>query len=174
MIEWIAGITILLAGLCFVALTVLGLPGVWLTLLMAVVWELSTPTTSFFSAWSLGAAGLLTLGAEAVEFGAGAVGAKVGGGGKRAAWGALIGGLLGGIVGTFVIPIPAVGTIVGAAVGSGAGAMIGHIEDNPSRGALVRVGSAAAAGRLVAIVAKAIIGLAVVGVLTAGAVIRGF
>ncbi len=173
-IEWIAAVSTLVLGLVFIALTLLGLPGIWLTLLVAVVWEVATPRTGLFGAWSLGIAGVLTLLAEAVEFGAGAVGAKAGGGGKRAAWGAVIGGILGGILGTFILPIPIVGTIVGAAVGSGAGAMIGHMDESESRGALVKVGGAAAAGRLVAIVAKAVIGLGVVGVLTAGAVIRGF
>lgn len=174
MIEWIAGVSILLAGLMFVALTLVGLPGTWLTLLMAIIWEISTPQTSLFTPWSIGIAAVLVLAAEAVEFGAGAVGAKVGGGGKRAAWGAIIGAILGAIVGTFAIPIPVIGSIAGAAIGSGAGAMIGHVDESQTRGELVKVGSAAAAGRLVAIVVKMGIGLAVVGVLTAGAVIRGF
>jgi len=174
MIEWIAGVSILLAGVVFIALTLVGLPGLWLTLLMALVWEVSTPETSLFSAWSLGTAAVLVLASEVVEFGAGAVGAKVGGGGKRAAWGAVIGAILGAIVGTFVIPIPVVGSIAGAAIGSGAGAMIGHVDEAETRGELVKVGSAAAAGRLVAIAVKVVIGIGVVGVLATGAVVRGF
>lgn len=174
MILWIAGISMFLAGVVFVALTLVGVPGIWLVLLMAVVWEIATPTTSLFTAWSLGIAAALVLLAEVVDFAAGAVGAKIGGGGKRAAWGAVIGAILGAIVGTFVIPIPVVGSIAGAAIGSGAGAMIGHLDEAETKGQLVKVGSAAAAGRLVAIVIKLVIGLGVVLVLSIGAVIKGF
>lgn len=174
MTPWIAGISILLAGLLFIGLTLIGVPGAWLVLLMAVVWELATPTTSLFTAWPIGIAAALVLLAEAVDFGAGAVGAKIGGGGKRAAWGAVIGAILGAIVGTFVIPIPVIGSVAGAAIGSGAGAMVGHVEEAESRGQLLKVGGAAAAGRLVAILIKLAIGLAVVCVLTFGAIIKGF
>lgn len=174
MTLWIAGISILLAGLVFVALTLVGIPGIWLVLLMAVVWEVATPTTSLFTPWSIGIAAALVLLAEVVDFAAGAVGAKIGGGGKRAAWGAVIGAILGAILGTFVIPIPVIGSIAGAAIGSGAGAMIGHIDEAETRGQLVKVGGGAAAGRLVAIIIKLAIGLAVVCVLTLGAVVRGF
>ena len=113
-------------GLLCVVLTVLGLPGLWLLLLLAGALQFSDrwllpEGASTFGPWTLigaVAAGLL---AEFAEFAAGAKGAKQAGASKRGMVGAMVGGIAGAIVGA---PF---GLLVGAIVGGVAGSALGAI-----------------------------------------------
>ena len=137
-----------LAGIALAAVT---LPGVWLALCAALVCNLWQP--GMFSWWTLGVcAGAGALG-EVIEFTASAMGAKRAGGTRAGALSALGGTLAGAIVGSFFLfPI---GTVAGAVLGAGLGAMAGEkLIAKKGWHAASKIGAGAAAGRLVATIAK--------------------
>ncbi len=149
----------LLGALCGIAVA-FGLPGIWMMIALAVINELANN-------WWLGAGGdwfawtaialavVIALGAEAVEFLAGAAGAKAGGASKWGMLGALIGGVLGAIFATVLIPIPVVGTLGGAALGAACGAISGEmLGSKKSLKASVAPAAGAAGGRILGTLAK--------------------
>ncbi|MGP1309997.1 MAG: DUF456 family protein [Phycisphaerales bacterium] len=151
-----------------VGLTLLGLPGIWLTILVAGIAWLIRPDT--FTWWTFGACVALGLLAELLEFILSAAGAAKAGGSKRAALASIVGGVIGGIVGSpFLFPI---GTIIGAAIGAGLGA--GVFEATKPGRTLEQsyaVGQGAAVGRLVATVVKSTINVVIALILVLAAVI---
>ncbi|HVZ94661.1 MAG TPA: DUF456 family protein [Phycisphaerales bacterium] len=144
------------------ALTIVGLPGIWIMIAAAAGMELWQPGT--FSLWTIGATVLLAILAEVAELLSGAAGAKQAGASKRAIVGATIGGIIGGIAGTFVIPI--IGTIIGGAIGAAIGASALEMTIAESdRTKLIAVGTGAFKGRLVATIVKGGFAVVVAGVL---------
>lgn len=142
---------VLAAALVGVVLTAITLPGTWLTVVAALGVKLWQP--ELFPWWVLIVAIGLALVGEAVEFGASAVGAAKGGASRRGALGAMIGSLAGAILGSPIFfPI---GTILGAAIGAAVGAIIVERGSaNKTWTDASKAGAGAAAGRLVATVAK--------------------
>lgn len=142
-----------LACLVGLGLTVITLPGTWLMLLVAVGAKAWQP--GMFSWWTIGiAAGLALLG-ELIEFLASAAGASKGGASKKGALGAVVGALIGAVVGAPFFPL---GSIGGAAIGAGVGAVL--VERGISKKTWTQsaqAGAGAAAGRLLATLAKTII-----------------
>ncbi|MEO1128125.1 MAG: DUF456 family protein [Planctomycetota bacterium] len=160
----------LLSGLC-ILVTLVGLPGTWIMLAGALVGQWFIP--DLYTWWTLGAAGLLCIGAEIAEAASGAAGAAASGASKRAAVGAIVGGIIGAITGTVLIPIPLVGTIVGGAIGSGAAAMVLELSiarEVRTSSSVFAVGKGAAIGRLLATVVKTVFAVAVALVLIIGAI----
>src|SRR3954452_21867046 len=100
---------------------------------------------------------VLALIAEAVEFFAGAAGAKAAGGRTRGAIGAVVGAFVGAILFSF-IPFPPIAQIVGACVGAFVGAAVMEFTDKDWRHSL-RVGVGAAKGRFWGIVFKSAFGV---------------
>lgn len=149
--EWsIIAITSFTA-LIGVGLTIATLPGTWLILLSVICCQVWMPDT--FSWWTIGALAALATIAEALEFFAGAAGAKSTGGGKHGAIGGVIGALVGAIGGSIIFPI--VGTVIGAVAGAGLGAAIAEKHYGKRTGQEAwKIGAGAAAGRLVAIFIK--------------------
>lgn len=133
--EWVSipvGVLFVLIGAASLVLIVFGLPGIWVMLATAVAIELADSlylpdgATQTFSWWLLAVVfGLAVLG-EILEFAAGVIGVKKGGGTKRGMWGALIGGILGAIILTPIIPVPVIGSLIGALAGTFIGALIGE------------------------------------------------
>lgn len=125
--AWSIPVLGLLVGPVVLALVVLGLPGAWVMILLAIVVELIDPIWRSaddpvtFGWLFIAIATLIAAFGELLEFAAGAVGAKRAGSTRAGAVGALLGGLVGAVVGTFV-PFPLVGTLLGAIVGTFAGA----------------------------------------------------
>ena len=155
---------ICLIGLGCVLAVVLGLPGTWLFLILAVGVELTDtwwagPDTVTIGWPVLGIGLFLALIAEVFEFISGSWGSRVGGGSRRASVGAVLGGMLGGILGTFVVPV--LGTILGAMGGTFLGAFIGETTGPEARDrkAAVKPAFTATIGRIIGLVAK--IGMAV-------------
>lgn len=151
--EWVAAAIVLLASLAGIALTLLTLPGIWLTLLVALLCWAWQP--QMFDPWTMLTAFILGVMAELVEFAASAVGAAKGGGTRSGAIGSVAGSLVGALGGSVFIPIPIVGTIAGGVIGAAAGAVIGERGfAKRSWSESARVGHGAAIGRLVATVVK--------------------
>lgn len=156
---------------CWVA-SVLGLPGNWGIVLIAILhaW-LVPPEWSAWCGWvSVAAlAGLAALG-ELLEFVAGSAGVGQSGGSRRAMVLALVGSLVGAVVGFFVgLPIPVVGGLVASLLFSGLGAAGGAILGQRWLGRnwneTMSVGWAAFYGRLLGTLGKSICGAAMVIVL---------
>lgn len=191
MFSWIPSLPVstwfVVVGVCVgviawagVLITALTLPGLWLSILGAVMaqwWSISMwggyggqairpGGAQMFSWWTLGACVAIGVIAEIVEMVASSYGAAKAGGSKLAGIASIGGAIVGAILGTMLIPVPVLGTILGAAVGAGVLAM--GTEKGIKRknwGDSTRVGASAAAGRLVATVIKvalsAIIALAI-------------
>jgi len=169
--EWlaylIAALFVLLGAGCLILIP-LGLPGVWIMLGLAGLIEwldflyLPEDDRQTFSWWVLGVGlGLATAG-EILEFLAGVIGTKSGGGTKRGMWGALIGGILGAFVLTpFLWFIPVVGSLVGALLGTFIGAVVGELSaEGATIGGTLKPATGATIARILATIAK--VGVAVV------------
>jgi uncharacterized protein YqgC (DUF456 family) len=168
-VDWLHYIVVAgfaLIGLACVFSVAVSLPGTWVMLGLAVLIELidglyltaAEPVTFGWKALAV-CFGIALFG-ELLEFIAGALGAKAGGGTRRGMIGAIVGGFVGGIAGTFMLPI--VGTLVGAVVGTFVGAVMGEVTAEQAmtvRGSM-RPAAGATVGRVMGTVAK--VGVAMV------------
>ena len=150
---------VLLTGVLFLSLILiaLGLPGLWVMIASAVVYNVivgGSPIGWF----TLIGIGVLAVIAEIIEWTLSGKFARKYGGSRRAAWGAVIGGTLGAILG---FPVPIVGPLVGAFAGSFIGALVGEVSSGSTRGAATRVAWGALLGRVAATAIKMAIGCAI-------------
>jgi len=145
---------VLLLSLVLIAL---GLPGLWVMIASAVVYNLVTGTDAI-SWFTLVGVGVLGLIAEYIEFTMSAKYARKYGGSRRAGWGAMIGGMIGAFMG---FPVPIVGPLIGAFVGSFIGALIGEKSVGSTGAASARVATGALIGRAVATAMKMGVGCAI-------------
>lgn len=157
-------------GLAWVA-TLFGLPGNWLMVLATGLYAVLIPADSpVVIGWTVVVVlAVLALVGEVVEFVAGALEVARGGGSKRGAALALAGSIVGGIVGLFVgLPIPVLGSVLAAilfaSLGALAGAMLGERWRGRSWRESWHIGKAAFRGRLFGTLAKAAVGLVMIGV----------
>jgi uncharacterized protein YqgC (DUF456 family) len=134
-------ITVLVAGLFTLAgaLCVLGvvaqLPGTWVLLGLALAiegldgaWRAAGDGTTF-DARLLVACLVLALLGELLEFAAGAIGLRRGGGSRRGLWGSLLGGLVGLFLFTPLFAVlPLLGTFLGVLLGTFLGALVGEVS----------------------------------------------
>ncbi len=138
-------------------LIVLGLPGLWIMVASAVVYNMIVPGDPI--GWvSLIAVAVLGLVAELLEFTMTGRYARKYGGSRRAGWGAILGGIVGAMVG---FPVPIVGPIIGAFVGSFVGALFAELTGGASAGDATRVAKGALIGRVVSTVLKIGIGFTI-------------
>jgi len=138
-------------------LIVLGLPGLWIMVATAVVYNMIVPGDPI--GWvSLIAVGVLALVAELLEFTMTGRYARKYGGSRRAGWGAIIGGMIGAVIG---FPVPIVGPVIGAFVGSFVGALVGELTGGASAGVAARVAQGALIGRVVSTMLKIGIGFTI-------------
>jgi uncharacterized protein YqgC (DUF456 family) len=138
-------------------LIVLGLPGLWIMVASAVVYNMIVPGDPI--GWvSLIAVAVLALVAELLEFTMTGRYARKYGGSRRAGWGAILGGIIGAMVG---FPVPIVGPVIGAFVGSFAGALVAELTGGKSAGDATRVAKGALIGRVVSTVLKIGIGFTI-------------
>jgi len=157
--HWLYYLVLILLLLSGWVLNLFLLPGLWLMVAAAAGYAWIT------SGWYLGIKSLIALLvlailAEIAEFVAGSAGAKKAGGTRRAMVGALIGALLGGILFTGLVPIPILGTLVGVCLGAFLGAGLIELLIRREVWHSTRVGLGAAQGRLVGILVKLLIGVA--------------
>lgn len=160
------GIAILLLG-CVLALIslVIGLPGTFLMVALALAYGLGTGFRDV--GWStIGWLALLAIVGEGVEFAASAIGTSAGGRpSRRASIWAIAGALAGGIFGTPILL--GLGSLLGALVGAFAGAALAVGSEGASAGEALAAGIAAMKGRLLGFVVKAAIAVAMIVIVAA-------
>jgi hypothetical protein len=170
------GVLFSLLGLVCIFLVVLGLPGTWIMLALALCIEIADTLylpegdDQTFRWRVLLACVVLAAIGELLEFFAGMLGARTGGSSKRGMWGALIGGIGGGILG-IGIPLPIIGPLIGAAIGTFIGAILGELtgaEGATVRGSL-RPATGATIGRVLGTLSKIPIAVLVWATLTIAA-----
>ncbi|HZK78958.1 MAG TPA: DUF456 domain-containing protein [Gemmatimonadaceae bacterium] len=132
----------------------LGLPGLWVMIATAVVYNLVVPPgpISWFTIVGIGILGVI---AEVIEFSLSGKFARKYGGSRRAGWGAIIGGMIGAFMG---VPVPILGPMIGAFIGSFIGALAGELSVGSTGTASTRVATGALLGRVVATAVKMAIG----------------
>jgi len=149
----ILGLVILLS----LGLIVLGLPGLWIMVATAVVYNMIVPGDPI--GWvTLVVVAVLALVAELLEFSLTGRYARKYGGSRRASWGAILGGMVGAMIG---FPVPIVGPVIGAFIGSFFGALIGELTGGAGAGDATRVAKGALIGRVVSTMAKIGIGFTI-------------
>jgi uncharacterized protein YqgC (DUF456 family) len=166
----IIAVMLLLVGLVVGwGLTVVGMPGNWLIVLLTAGFAWFIPSGERVDVGVSTVVILLILASlgEILEFAAGAWGARRAGGSKRAAVLSLVGSLVGGVLGLIVgFPFPPIGPVVGiillAAAGATVGALIGERWSGQDWSEGWQVGKAAFAGRLWGTLAKLTVGAVMV------------
>lgn len=132
----------------------LGLPGLWVMIGIALLYDLLVAGGPIGVGVLAGALVLAVI-AEVIEFVLGGRVARRFGGSRRAEWGAIGGGIVGAIVG---VPVPIVGPLLGAFVGAFAGAMAGELSVRRELRGSTRVAVGALIGRAMAVAVKVAIG----------------
>lgn len=173
-LEILLLITLTLLTISGWAMNLLGMPGNWLMVALAV------GAYFLFASDRLAHVGLLPLAlilsvtalGELLEFAAGALGASKLGASKRATVLAVVGSISGAIVGLVagaIIPIPIVGSLIGSLLLGGLGAAVGAVGGERWAGKSwddsMQVGHAAFWGRLLGTFGKAVCGTAACGIL---------
>jgi uncharacterized protein len=158
MTDWIYYLLLLAMMLVGLFLNIVGLPGLWLMIAAHVAYGWMTGWNVWVGWMSVIILIALAIGAEIVEFVAGAAGSKSAGGRRRGMIGAIIGGLIGAVLLTGLVPIPIVGTIIGVCLGTFIGAAV---MEYSGKGAVhsFRVGVGAAKGRFWGIIGKSAFGI---------------
>ncbi len=146
---------------------ILGLPGNWLIVALALGgWALApTDNHSHVTLFPLMAMVVVAALGELFEFAASALGASRMGGSKRGAMLAIVGSIAGALVGLFggaLVPIPIVGPVIASlllgAGGAFAGTVVGERWAGKEWDASLQIGNAAFWGRLIGTVGKAVCG----------------
>ena len=158
--AWAYYFLLLVTDVVGLALTVYTLPGLWVMLGGTAIYAALTHGR-YLGMWPLLTLLGLALLAEIGEFFFGGAGAKKAGGSTWGVVGAIGGAILGGIFLSAFVPIFApVSTVVGICLGAGAGAAtVEFLLGKPVLQSL-RIGLGAAKGRLVGILGKLAIGVA--------------
>ncbi|NLV46150.1 MAG: DUF456 domain-containing protein [Candidatus Hydrogenedentes bacterium] len=148
------------------ALDLVGLFGNWVILVVvAVAWVVLR--FQHFGIWTLGILLLLATMGEVLEFLAAGYGAARFGGSRGAALASLAGCITGAVMGTPWFPV--VGTLAGAILGAFAGAVLYELlVANKPADVSVRTGVGAALGRAGGVLAKFVLGLAMLVVAAMG------
>ncbi len=154
----IAGLYLgLLLGLFLVPL---GLPGNWVILGIALLKAFLSDFQGLTLWWLLFLLALALIG-EVIEFLLGVLVAKRYGASKWGMFGAFFGGLIGGVVGTPLF-FPGIGTMIGAFFGAFLGAFLCEYIYRMRSDASFQAGIGAFIGRILAIVLKLEIGIAMI------------
>ncbi len=150
----LVAVLLVLALLGALLLVPLGLPGLWIMILVLLgttfAGVVSWPT------W-MALTGLALL-AEGVEFAVVGWMGKRYGGSTRAFWGAVAGGLLGALAGS---PVPLIGTLIAGIVGTFVGAGAVTLWETRSLETASRVGWGTAVARTLAVGVKTAVGIVV-------------
>jgi len=135
-------------------LIALGLPGLWLMIASAVVYNLIVVPgpIGWFTLVGIGILGVI---AEVIEFSLSGKFARKYGGSRRAGWWAIFGGMIGAFMG---FPVPIIGPMIGAFIGSFIGALAGELSVGSGGAVSTKVAAGALVGRVAATAVKMAIG----------------
>jgi len=158
-------VLLIVVALLGLVLTAIGLPGVWIFLLLATILPL-VGASHAPSGLALGIGFVLAAIAELVEWVAQVRWTGRSGGSRRAGWGALAGGLLGAFAG---VPIPVLGPIIGSFAGSFLGALIAEYSLTRDGSLAGKVAWGALIGRVVATTFKIALGVVIAVVIIGSA-----
>ena len=165
---WYVGfVGLALACLVGLLLSVFQLPGTWLILLDTIgyAWHGDFKEIDLRVLIILG---LLSVAGELIELLPSMMMARRAGASRRAAWSALAGGFLGMFL--LSLPLPIIGTVAGGILGCFAGALAAELTVRDDVDGAVRVGLAAAAGRVVGIIGKLMVAMAMAGLAVGAAI----
>ncbi len=146
---------------------VLGLPGNWLIVCLALGSWLLVPESyrSHVTQFPVIVVGLFAIVGEVLEFAASALGASRLGGSRRGTVLAILGSIAGAVLGLFFgvpIPIPIIGSLIASLLLGASGAFLGAVAGERWAGkdwaASLQIGNAAFWGRLLGTVGKAVCG----------------
>ena len=160
-LAWTVHLLFAVAAAGLALTVVVGLPGTWLMIALALVIELAdglwlpADRSVSFGWWPLGVAVAIAAAGELAEFLAGALGARRAGSTRAGAVGAVIGGLVGAIAG-IPVPPPVLGSLFCSILGTFVGAIAGELATRtppPLRGTL-RPATGATIGRILGTLAK--------------------
>lgn len=162
------GVLLLTAAMVLsIFLVVLGLPGLWVMLGSALVYDWLVPSPGITVA-TLAVVAALALVAEGVEWVLATRYTAKYGGSPRAGWGAIAGGIVGAMVG---LPVPVIGSVIGAFAGAFVGALALELTiAGATHGSAARVAWGAVLGRVAAAVAKAGVGCAMAALILVDAI----
>jgi uncharacterized protein YqgC (DUF456 family) len=163
MLDWLYYLAAIALAAWGLALTVIGLPGLWLMVAAAGVYTWLTGWDVYVGYPALITLIGLALASEVAEFVAGAAGSGKAGGTWRGTVGAIGGGLAGALL--LSIPVPIVGTILGACIGSFAGAFLFEYWGNPVTHRAAAIGWGAFKGRLYGTLVKLGFGVVMLAVM---------
>jgi uncharacterized protein len=138
----------------------ISLPGGWIALGVALLYDLAYGFDRIGATWLGVFAGLLVLG-ELLESLLGTLYVAKKGSSRYGMIGGFVGGIVGAIVGSSALPI--VGTILGSIAGAFAGAVAGEYYRNEQLEPSLRVGWHATVGRVLATTAKFALSLTGIG-----------
>jgi len=140
----------------------LGLGGNFIILGLALIHALTTGFDPITWELLLVLTGIALLG-ELIEFVVGTFWVAKRGATRAGVIGAFVGGLLGAAAGNTLVPV--VGAVLGSFVGAFAGAVVGEYRARQRLEPSLQVGGQAFLGRLLAILVKHLLGLAMVGLI---------
>ena len=149
----------------FWGLNLVGLPGNWLIVAIAVFWMFIGPEQYQFH-WGISVAlTLLAIIGELIEFLTSVLGTKKLGGSNRGATLSVVGSIIGGVAGAafgIPFPVPLVGMLLGSILFAGVGAWIGATLGEKWVGKplneSVKIGAVAFLGRLLGTAGKLMVG----------------
>jgi uncharacterized protein YqgC (DUF456 family) len=154
--SWIFYFVVLFVSLIGLAMLIITMPGLWLMTAAAAAYALMT-RLHYLGARSLLVLFLMAVTAEVLEVLLMGREARRAGGRRGTGLGAFIGGIVGAFAGS-LIPIPIVGTILGLGLGCFFGAAIVEWFGGGQAKKSIEVGIGAARGRAYGLIAKLIIG----------------
>lgn len=160
--PWLLWAILIIASAGSLAVTLVGVPGLWVMVVLAVGYGWATSWV-YVGPWTIGALLAMAFVAEAIETLAAAFGAKRAGASKRAMLLSMVGAVVGGIVMTPVLPV--IGTIIGLCVGAFVGAVLGEVMKGRDQRQMIKSGAGAAIGRLAGTIVKVGIGAVMLTVL---------
>jgi len=156
----------------------LGLPGNWLMVALAVLYWILKPadTGATLSTTVLVVMTVLAALGELLELLMSAATISKAGGGRQSTSYAILGSLVGGIVGLFIgVPLPVIGPIAGSllfgSLGAMAGAVLSEIASGQTFARCFQIGRAAFLGRALGTLVKMAVGLAIVCITIVGLII---
>ncbi|MBN1788306.1 MAG: DUF456 family protein [Sedimentisphaerales bacterium] len=140
-------------------LSFFALPGNWLMIVTTVLFSIWQKDS--FSIYVIIIAIILAVIGEIIEFLAGAGGAKLAGGGKKAILAAIAGAIVGAVLGTVLIPVPLFGTLLGSAIGTGMAVLIVEEKAGKEFKDSVKTATTAGIAQMLGTSAKVIVGLVI-------------